>query len=266
MHDDIEDDDWFRYGRPALHRRYGLAAAINVGDYLIGLGYRLVAAQRDALGAEATADILAQFAQAHTRLCEGQGAELAWRDAPRPGSSTPLDALKIYALKTAPAFEAAILAGVRLAGPVEPLPRGRSAASPATSASPTRSSTTWTTGSRSSRSAAARRRRPAGRPAHGALGPGLGGAGRRRSGPSWIACWTSRPPTRLPLARARELYEQAGVFRQAAALVPKHHRPRRRGRRRDRRRAARVTSSISWPTPSSTAAPLDRSSEDGGDN
>jgi len=119
VHDDIEDDDAFRYGRATLHRKYGTATAINVGDYLIGLGYRMVAAQRDELPAETVADVLAQFAGAHTRLCEGQGAELLWRDA-RDKRLEPLDALKIYALKTAPAFEAALLAGIRLAGPVEP--------------------------------------------------------------------------------------------------------------------------------------------------
>ena len=42
VHDDIEDDDTFRYGRATLHRQYGVGTAINVGDYLIGLGYRLV--------------------------------------------------------------------------------------------------------------------------------------------------------------------------------------------------------------------------------
>ena len=42
VHDDIEDDDGYRYGQPTLHRRYGLPTAINVGDYLIGLGYRMV--------------------------------------------------------------------------------------------------------------------------------------------------------------------------------------------------------------------------------
>jgi geranylgeranyl pyrophosphate synthase len=119
IHDDVEDDDAFRYGRPTLHQTYGQATAINVGDFLTGLGYRLVAAQRNHIGAEATADILTQFAQAHTRLCEGQGAELAWRDSRRM-CLKPLDALRIYALKTAPAFEAALLAGIRLAGPVEP--------------------------------------------------------------------------------------------------------------------------------------------------
>ena len=118
VHDDIEDDDRFRYGKPTLHQRYGTATAINVGDYLIGLGYRLVAEQRSRLAADAVADILAQLAEAHTRLAEGQGAELAWRDS-RNKRLSPLDAIKIYALKTAPAFEAALYAGIRLAGPAD---------------------------------------------------------------------------------------------------------------------------------------------------
>ena len=91
---------------------------INVGDYLIGLGYRLVAAQRDELAAETVTDILAALGQAHTRLCEGQGAELAWRSQ-KDRDLSPLDALKIYALKTAPAFEAALYSGIRLAGPAQ---------------------------------------------------------------------------------------------------------------------------------------------------
>ena len=119
VHDDVEDDDPFRYGHPTLHRKYGTPVAINVGDYLIGLGYRLIAAERETLGAEAVAEILAQLGAAHTKLCEGQGAELAWRDG-RMTRLTPLEALKIYALKTAPAFEAALDAGLRLAGPAEP--------------------------------------------------------------------------------------------------------------------------------------------------
>src|SRR5205814_3573979 len=118
VHDDIEDDDTFRYGRETLHRQYGVGAAINVGDYLIGLGYRLVSRDRKELGAETAADILDRLAQAHLKLSEGQGAELLWRDA-GDKALTPLDALKIYALKTAPAFEAALYAGVRLAGPAD---------------------------------------------------------------------------------------------------------------------------------------------------
>src|SRR5262245_58568523 len=52
VHDDIEDDDTFRYGRETLHRQFGVGTAINVGDYLIGLGYRLVSRERKELGAE----------------------------------------------------------------------------------------------------------------------------------------------------------------------------------------------------------------------
>ncbi|MCX7699240.1 MAG: polyprenyl synthetase family protein, partial [Gemmataceae bacterium] len=115
VHDDIEDDDTFRYGRETLHRQYGVGPAINVGDYLIGLGYRLVSRERQTLGADVAADILDKLADAHLRLSEGQGAELLWRDAVDQ-SLTPLEALKIYALKTAPAFEAALYAGARLAG------------------------------------------------------------------------------------------------------------------------------------------------------
>jgi geranylgeranyl diphosphate synthase, type II len=118
VHDDIEDDDTFRYGRETLHRQFGVGAAINVGDYLIGLGYRLVSRDRKDLGAETAADILDKLADAHLRLSEGQGAELLWRDS-ADQSLTPLDALKIYALKTSPAFEAALYSGIRLAGPVE---------------------------------------------------------------------------------------------------------------------------------------------------
>jgi geranylgeranyl pyrophosphate synthase len=118
VHDDIEDDDSFRYGQETLHRRHGVGTAINVGDYLIGLGYRLVSRERKELGGDCTADVLNRLADAHLKLSEGQGAELLWRDS-QDKALTALDALKIYALKTAPAFEAALYAGLRLAGPAD---------------------------------------------------------------------------------------------------------------------------------------------------
>lgn len=118
VHDDIEDDDQFRYGDETLHRKFGTPTAINVGDYLIGLGYRLVSRQTGALGADVAADIIDKLADAHMKLAEGQGAELLWRDS-RNKRLQPLDALKIYALKTAPAFEAALFSGLRLAGTLD---------------------------------------------------------------------------------------------------------------------------------------------------
>ncbi len=116
VHDDIEDDDGYRYGQPAVHRVHGVSTAINVGDYLIGLGYRLLSVRPKKAAPVDPAvqvDLLDSLAAAHVRLSEGQGAELLWRDS-LDRRLTPLDALKIYALKTAPAFEAALYAGVRL--------------------------------------------------------------------------------------------------------------------------------------------------------
>nr|WP_231616090.1 polyprenyl synthetase family protein [Novipirellula artificiosorum] len=120
VHDDIEDGDAYRYGQPAVHQRFGLPTAINVGDYLIGLGYRLLSRHEsnDQVPAEARVDVLDTLANAHTRLAEGQGAELLWRDS-TDRQLTPLDALKVYALKTSPAFEAALYSGIRLAGDAE---------------------------------------------------------------------------------------------------------------------------------------------------
>ncbi|HIN54568.1 MAG TPA: DUF116 domain-containing protein [Planctomycetes bacterium] len=118
VHDDIEDDDPFRYGEQTIHHRYGTPTAINIGDYLIGMGYRFVSTESGTLGADVTADILDVLAEAHTRLSEGQGAELLWRDAIEKRLK-PIDALKIYALKTSPAFEAAMLSGIRMAQPID---------------------------------------------------------------------------------------------------------------------------------------------------
>ncbi len=118
VHDDIQDDDLFRYGRETLHRSQGLGPAINIGDYLIGLGYRLVNSCFRDLGADVAADIVHSMADAHIKLCDGQGAEMAWRFDPA-SPITPTDALQLYALKTSPAFEAALYAGLRMAGPVD---------------------------------------------------------------------------------------------------------------------------------------------------
>ncbi len=118
VHDDIQDNDPYRYGQETLHKRYGVGTAINVGDYLIGLGYRLISQGRKEMGAEAAADILDRLANAHLKLCEGQGAELRWTGADSL-KLTALDAMKLYALKTSPAFEAALYSGLRMAGSME---------------------------------------------------------------------------------------------------------------------------------------------------
>ena len=114
VHDDIEDDDLVRYGEPTVHAIYGTEIAINVGDYLVGLGYRLIAAQVDVFGAQCIADILGHMSAAHLQLCCGQGTELLW-NREHSEQLRPIDALRIGSLKTAPAFEVALYTGLRAA-------------------------------------------------------------------------------------------------------------------------------------------------------
>lgn len=122
VHDDIEDGDLMRYGRPTMHVDHGIPAAINAGDYLLGLGYRVVSGL-PGVDAATLRDLIAILADAHVRLAQGQGAELWWRIG-RDKRLTPGDALKIYGLKTSPAFEAAVAMGIRLAG-IQPAEAGR---------------------------------------------------------------------------------------------------------------------------------------------
>ncbi|MFM8282975.1 MAG: polyprenyl synthetase family protein [Planctomycetaceae bacterium] len=114
VHDDIEDDDAMRYGRPTMHVERGIPLAINAGDHLLGLGYGLVA-RLPGVSADAQRDLVALLADAHVRLARGQGGELWWRGV-TDKRLRPDEALELYGLKTSPAFEAALTMGVRMAG------------------------------------------------------------------------------------------------------------------------------------------------------
>jgi geranylgeranyl pyrophosphate synthase len=115
IHDDIEDQELTRYGRPTLHRRFGIPVAINTGDYLVGKGYELIASAAGELGPERTAAVARNLSETHVRVTRGQGEELLWTR----GEDKQLDRRQveaIYALKTAPFFEIAGRLGLILAG------------------------------------------------------------------------------------------------------------------------------------------------------
>ena len=111
VHDDIEDGDELRYGEPSLHAEHGVPVALNVGDLLLGEGYRLIA--ECGAPAEAIVRMLAVAAAGHRTLCQGQGAELCWTRKPEPLSSPQV--LDIFRRKTAPAFEVALQLGAAYA-------------------------------------------------------------------------------------------------------------------------------------------------------
>ena len=112
IHDDIEDNDALRYGEKTLHEEYGVAVALNVGDLLIGEGYRLIGASK--ISAEQKAQMLLVASQGQRELCRGQGAELCWARTPSP--LTQHQVLDIFRKKTAPAFEVALRLGALYAG------------------------------------------------------------------------------------------------------------------------------------------------------
>ena len=107
IHDDIEDGDERRYESPALHTAVGVPVALNIGDFLLGEGYRL-------LGELGRTDMTAVAAQGHVTLSRGQGRELLWARDPKPLPS--MQVLDIFRQKTAAAFEVALRLGAILGG------------------------------------------------------------------------------------------------------------------------------------------------------
>lgn len=112
IHDDIEDGDAIRYGQKTLHAERGIPVALNVGDLLIGEGYRLLASCK--LSAEQRCEMLRVAAEGQRELCRGQGAELDWNRA--PSVLSPVQVVEIFRRKTAPAFEVALRFGAIAAG------------------------------------------------------------------------------------------------------------------------------------------------------
>jgi geranylgeranyl pyrophosphate synthase len=114
VHDDIEDDDDTRYGKPTLHRQHTMPIALNVGDYLLGVGYNLLTQCRHSLDTDICIRVVEKISEAHISLATAQGSELRWRTNKDKKISVS-DVLKIYSGKTAKAFETAIIVGLIIA-------------------------------------------------------------------------------------------------------------------------------------------------------
>ncbi len=117
IHDDIEDEDTLRYGEKTVHAQHGIAIALNVGDILVGDGYRLIGELE--IQDDRKVKMLQIAALGHRTLCMGQGAELCWQQHRTPLSTD--DILAIYKQKTAPAFEVSLRLGAMFAGADEKL-------------------------------------------------------------------------------------------------------------------------------------------------
>ncbi|MBN1866905.1 polyprenyl synthetase family protein [Candidatus Sumerlaeota bacterium] len=113
VHDDIEDGDRFRRGRPSVWTRYGLAHGVNIGDFLLAKVFEAVLAARadlsTALAIELTELIVETLRFTHV----GQTQDLNAR------SERDIDVdryLEIVTNKTGYYLAAPIVAGAMIAG------------------------------------------------------------------------------------------------------------------------------------------------------
>ena len=105
IHDDIQDGDEERYGRPTVWKEHGVALAIAAGDWLVAHGYDLIINS----GFPNVLDMVKATVASHVALCEGQGDDLLHANAHSPY-------LSVCERKTGEAFALAAELGALAAG------------------------------------------------------------------------------------------------------------------------------------------------------
>jgi geranylgeranyl diphosphate synthase, type I len=76
VHDDIEDGDRLRHGRPTLWARFGVPQGINAGDAMCSLSYLVLLRNRGRSGELAT--MTRVLHEAHLAMCEGQSLDIGF--------------------------------------------------------------------------------------------------------------------------------------------------------------------------------------------
>jgi geranylgeranyl pyrophosphate synthase len=79
-HDDIQDKDAVRWGRPTAQNLFGQEQAINVGDALIGMVYQILLGLRaHGVDPNALLAVIETFNRTHMNMCEGQHLDLTYK-------------------------------------------------------------------------------------------------------------------------------------------------------------------------------------------
>ena len=113
VHDDIEDCDELRHGRPTLWSAYGVARAINAGDAMCALSFLSLEHAAAHLDPLRVLQMLALLHEAHAVMCEGQSLDLYFESE---GSVDLSDYYRMIECKTAQLFEASCRLGAHAAG------------------------------------------------------------------------------------------------------------------------------------------------------
>jgi len=109
IHDDIQDCDEERYGRPTVWKEHGVAVAIAAGDWLVAHGYELIIRS----GFPNALDMLKSTVGSHVALCEGQADDLLNSQL---ATRNPQPYISICERKTGEAFALAAELGALAAG------------------------------------------------------------------------------------------------------------------------------------------------------
>ncbi|HEV2908368.1 MAG TPA: polyprenyl synthetase family protein, partial [Candidatus Eremiobacteraceae bacterium] len=101
IHDDIEDGDRLRHGRPTVWSAFGLGHGVNCGDAVGALAYHALEPVADLLGTDIAYAMTASLARAHVAMCRGQALDLA---AEGDGAATIASYVEMIEGKTAALF------------------------------------------------------------------------------------------------------------------------------------------------------------------
>ncbi|MGB8519284.1 MAG: polyprenyl synthetase family protein [Candidatus Tumulicola sp.] len=112
VHDDIEDRDELRHGRPTLWSTYGIGQAINAGDAMCALSFLSLERAAEHLDPHRVLQMIALMHEAHAVMCEGQSLDLRFESE----MLVTLDAYhRMIACKTAQLFDASCRLGAHSA-------------------------------------------------------------------------------------------------------------------------------------------------------
>ena len=79
-HDDVEDGSEMRRGKPALHKIYGVNQAINAGDMLTNIMWKVLMTNEDKLRQKLKSEIMEEFNTMLARTVLGQSVEIRWNE------------------------------------------------------------------------------------------------------------------------------------------------------------------------------------------
>lgn len=81
VHDDIEDRDELRHGRPTLWARHGIPAALEAGNALCALSYLTLFDGSPQPRADGVVAMARSLYHAHFRMCQGQAYDIGFETA-----------------------------------------------------------------------------------------------------------------------------------------------------------------------------------------